>query len=621
MPRFHFSLSHLNDADSLQVNLNGEIFDLSSHTEETWLAARNDHPALSRAEEETAKAYAHFADVPDEHFSDDETVRWVQVVRPQQPGSHLNEVVLMSQVIPPNRLRTFYHSPMWKERHVRKLARHAPREARLAASEIEAHSHGRLQALGVTAGQLEGAAAVEMLLSMQTLVNRHTTAAGLLAHHPELATVQTTTAAYIRDTHIYPDAVVNPDQYNSMQTLSNEMAKTPSWAPIVNCKDKDGNLIKAQYNLGTFKEGDQLQTFSVAPNVLAAAAPAFAGAQRSSSDDIQLQNHLWSPTPGTSVIKSSDQDGTRLRKDTRFKWTVPLDTYTNGIKLDKDTLSLSENNEISLDFYNVYNRTLYAAYELFDENGKSLGPRKSLGSISPVDMILGIPIPVVPTTEKFNIGNASSIKIYLGSLGASNWDTALDMNNASVQGAILTCAFQYAMPIVMSYAGSAITSTETFNKIVGDKQLVAAALGILFPIVGGGVATYAALTNWKDVMLKFGDIVISFALQKGMEELGKWLLEKVGAGALSKAFGPVGLACQLVAAGLNIEMMTITTVEVAMSDSLTVAEIKRAIERIPHPAPGSQAWRKRSPGDRSLAFYGNQLRCYAAMPGRDQLRD
>ncbi|HEY0047987.1 MAG TPA: hypothetical protein VGB68_01785, partial [Pyrinomonadaceae bacterium] len=107
----------------MQVNLHEHTFELSAHTNDTLNEAKNLHPVLSMVSDETAKSYTHFADIPDEHQKGD-ALRWVQVVRLQQPGSHLNEVVLMNLVIPPDILRAFYKSPMWKQRHTRRYGRH-----------------------------------------------------------------------------------------------------------------------------------------------------------------------------------------------------------------------------------------------------------------------------------------------------------------------------------------------------------------------------------------------------------------------------------------------------------------------------------------------------------------
>lgn len=593
MSRFHLAIGHLEDCDSLQVYHQENLFDISSHDENSLSEAKESNPVFLHLSEDEVKNYTHFTDIPDEHFEVN-AATWVKVVSPKQPGSHLNEVVLMGHIVPPNILRNFYKSKMWKERHTRRFGRHSPESELKSASEKPVHSLGRLSSLNVKIDkELEEDHVIDMMVAVQNLVDKQSTAAGLIAHHPDLATVQPVTAAYIREAHIFPDASVDPDQYNAMQILSTEIGNTPGWSPIVDCIDKDGNPITADYDLGEFKAGQKLQTFSVEDKVLFASKSPIAGANRSSNNDLQLQNHLWSPAPGTSVLKKSNTGNANiasenLKADSKFKWTVPYQTYKYGVKLDKSSLKIDGNNNFSIDCYNLYSRTFYVAYELFDDAGKSMGKRESLDGLSAVDTILGIPIPVFPTTESFNIKTASSVKIYFGSLGASNWDkVSWDDLNVSDRGALLTGAWQYGVPITLMIAGKIITSTQTFNKIVNDKDLRLAAIAILSFLGVAGLATKAALTNWKQTMLQFANIALSFALQKGMEELGKWLLLQVGQGALSNAFGPIGWLFKLAAVGLDVEMIAITTGEVLASDSLVTADIKRAIDisLVLHPDP------------------------------------
>lgn len=588
MPRFHFALDHLEDSDSLQISLHDNTFELSTHSENSLNDARNEHPVLSQLPGEIAGTFTHYADVPDEHF-DADAPRWIQLVKPRQPGSHLSEVLLMSHIIPPDILREFYNSPMWKERYTRRFGRHLPKAQRRALAAKPPHRTGRLHALGLNYDSLSEDEIIEAMIAAQDLVDVKTTASGLLAHHPNLATVQPVTAAYIRDAHIFPDPEVNPNQYNAVVALSNTMKAAQDWSPVVDCKDGNGNPIKAEYDLGEFKTGQTMQTYSIKSDVLATAVPAITGAERSSSDDMQLQNQLWSPTPGTSVLKSSGKSAVQELSDDapKYKWTVPYQTFTYGIKLDEGSLKIDDQNNFSIDCYNKYARTFAVAYELFKDK-TSLGKRVQIDGISAVDSIMGIPIPVFPTTQKFNIGDADSVRIYFGSLGAANWDkVSWSEMNVSTRGALLTGAWQYGVPIAFMIAGKIITSTETFNKIVNDKDLRLAAIAILANLGIAGVATKAALTNWQQTMLKFGDVVLSFVVKKGMEKLGVWLVEQVGEAQLSKAFGPVGWLFQLAAMALNIEQMAITTVEVLASDSLVTAEIKRAIDvsLVLHPDP------------------------------------
>ena len=255
MSRFHFALSHLEDADSLQVSFHEQTFDLSGHTEESLNEARNSHPVLSQLSEEKLKKYTHFTDIPDEYFNG-AAAKWVKVVRPRQPGSHLDEVVLMGYIIPPDILRNFYKSAMWKDRHTRRYGRHAPRKNQLSDLQAMPHASGRLNSLSIKPdASVDEDKQIDAMVAAQELVDTDSTASGLLAHHPDLATIQPVTAAYIREAHIFPDPSVNPDQYNAMVVLSNEIANTPSWSPVITCTDRKGNPITADYDLGKIKQG------------------------------------------------------------------------------------------------------------------------------------------------------------------------------------------------------------------------------------------------------------------------------------------------------------------------------------------------------------------------------
>ncbi len=103
-------------------------------------------------------------------------------------------------------------------------------------------------------------------------------------------------------------------------------------------------------------------------------------------------------------------------------------------------------------------------------------------------------------------------------------------------------------------------------------------LGIAFPIVGGGVATAAALANTKDVLFGFADAVLGIVVQKGLEKLGEWLLAQVAAGQISAGFGPVGWVMRAAATLLDFEEMAVTTAEVLSSPACVYVGVSRAID-------------------------------------------
>ncbi len=589
MARFHFALSHLPDADQLLVNIHGNIFDIHAHTRESFEDARRNHPVLSQMPDDTCEAYSHYADLPDEHLEGD-APRWVRVMRPKKPGAQLAQMVLMTQVIPPSRLWAFYHSPFWKERHTRRYGRHATEPMLSRARELNTHCNGRLYALGIPPDDAAGDRRIELLMAAQELVDTMSTAAGLVAHHPNLGIIQPSTAAYIRDTHILPSPSVNPNQYNAMQVLSAAIQKDPDWSPVINCTDHKGNPVLAQYDLPAtgdskvFRAGQQMQTYSLSDTVTAATTPAVGGAQQTTSDDLQLQNQIWGATPGTSAL-----DGTATTTQARaslqalgdgeFKWTVPYQTYTDGIKLPINSLMIDSQNNFSIDVYNIYNRTLYAAYQLFDDAGNPLGDRVDLGSITAVNSLLGIPLPFMPTTEAFNIGQAAEVRLYLGSLGTSNWDQASwGAPNVSSHGTMLTCVWQYGVPMIFLIAGKVLTSTTVLNKITKNPKVVKLAIEILGNIVGTSVDNVGATSGAGGWILSYANAALTFIGQKGMESFGEYITEQIAEGELESSWGPVGTILKLVAAGLDVELMAITTAEVLSSSALRTASIKRAID-------------------------------------------
>ncbi|MCC7504603.1 MAG: hypothetical protein IT259_04845, partial [Saprospiraceae bacterium] len=453
---------------------------------------------------------------------------------------------------------------------------------------------------------------IDMLMAVQELVDPLSTAAGLVAQHPNLGTVQPSSAAYIRDTHILPDPSVNPDQYNAMQALSKAIQNDPDWSPVINCTDHNGNPVLAQYDLPTsgdtklFRAGQQMQTYSLSDSVTPPAARAASGAQTTSSDDLQLQNQLWGATPGTSALNGAASDTQahatlQAIGDGQFKWTVPYQTYTDGIKLPINSLMIDSQNNFSIDVYNIYNRTLYAAYQLFDDAGNPIGDRVDLGSITAVNSILGIPLPFMPTTEAFNIGQAAEVRIYLGSLGTSNWDQASwSAPNVSSHGTMLTCVWQYGVPMIFLLAGKVMTSTTVLNKITNNPKVVKLAIEILGNIVGTSVDNVGATSGASGWILSYANAALTFIGQKGMESFGEYITEQIAEGELESSWGPVGSILKLVAAGLDLEMIAITTAEVLSSSALQTASIKRAIDvsltMLPDPAhgeagnPGTAVW-------------------------------
>ncbi|GHG77025.1 hypothetical protein [Streptomyces glebosus] len=559
MTVLHFDLRRARATDDLQVDVHGSAYALRPHTDETLAAARREHPVLAALHTDprglpaaSAAEFTHYAEVDDAAL-DTGAVRWLRVVRPAPEGVPLPEVVMMALYLAPPRLRATLLAR--RDRGGREIAR-----------------SGKLARLGV--GPCTGEAALELRLHAETLITDHDTAVGLIAHHPDLATTDPHTAQILRDDHIAPDEEMDPDQYNAVAELAGLISELgQDWSRRVPCQDSGGTPLTAGYAVDGIQAGDQLYTFDLHDRVLDKSRPVIAGARRTSSDDAWLRGKTWRSRPGTSVLVTDGPAGlgASAPRTPSYRWTVDEPTSHHGVNVGAP--GVDDAGTFSIDASNSYLRTLYLGYELFDESGTSLGSVTKWGSVSAVDTILGIPVPAEPKQVSFALGKAASVKLYFGSLGTSDWNA-----DVSTQGALLTALWEYGVPLVCLAAGKALTSTKLFNRIINDRDLVAAALGVGIPLAGGTIAVGTALTRSSKFLTAAANFVLGIVVQKGLEKLGEWLVEQVGEGALANAFGPVGWALKLVAAGLDFEQIAITTGEVLSSPACVTVKASRSLD-------------------------------------------
>ena len=199
MAVFHFDLRHVRNPDELRVQVLGSphklgsTYDLGAHRADSLTGAMTSNRALAALSDEARLGFTHFAEVHDEHFEDDDAIRWVQVVRPTPPDVHLDECILMGLHLPESALRDYYR------RRFELYARYSEEELRLnfrpsLRSKPRVHS-GKLAALGVESLPEDLDEAIEVLVHAQSLVNTDETAANFVGYHPELASVQTATSA------------------------------------------------------------------------------------------------------------------------------------------------------------------------------------------------------------------------------------------------------------------------------------------------------------------------------------------------------------------------------------------------------------------------------------------
>lgn len=602
MAVMHFDLRHARDPHELRVNVLGETFELTPHDPERLAAAAGTNLALGALPEQRRLGFSHAAEVHDDHLPDDR-IRWIQVVRPTPEDVHLDECVLMSLHLPERHLRAYHRRRF--ERYARfseDELRHHFRPSLRAKPRV--HS-GKLAALGVEALPEDPDEAIEVLVHARHLVTTTDTAASFVIHHPHLNNVQPATATAVMNDHVLPDPDVDPDQFNAIQALSTAIEKTDPWSPVVECRDKDGNPVKADYELrdeGADKPaiaaGQQLHTWDVAQPVMDVATAPIAGACRTASDDHELSSQTWNPTPGTTVLVQDGADAALAADgddlapagadaaetvrptavetaagEPKYKWTVDDSTIHHGVQVKPGTIKIDASDNFSVDVQNWYMRTLYVGYQLLDERKQPVGGTHPLYSVSSTTSILGIPVPIDPTALELNLQGHGGVRFLFGSLGTSDWD-----EDVSLHGALLTGWWNYGVPTIFLIAGQVITGSQTYARIMQDKDLVKAIIAVGAFLVTAGEATALAVTRSFKYLVSLANTILCMVVKKGMEVFAEWLLAQVAAGQVAAAFGPVGWVFKGAAALMNIKDMAITTGEVLASPATVRVTCSRSID-------------------------------------------
>ena len=442
-------------------------------------------------------------------------------------------------------------------------------------------------------------------------------ARSLTFNHPQLATRNPDTAAVVVDDHI--------DTANDLRAFATLISKlgpaTPKggWATIQPSVDQFGNPLTwgPGYEAEGHPEGsivynynlnDQIAGTDTAPPGNSSGLGTVNQSLRTSQNDLRLQNQSWSVVQGTpDVRQSSDMTAQRFAAahaaaPDAGEFTFTLNNRTPGYGLDvpKSSIDFKPNPQdprkgtFSIDATNWFLRTLTAYVQFLDSQGKAIdnpadwkdrlpGPlaslfetpsTKYLNSVSSVNVILGIPMPTDPTRSEFPWpADAASCKLMFGGIGTREWNGTVDP-----PGLILTGIFQYGVPMLFMAGGAAIESTAWFKDFVKSTDNIVAAIAVAFPIVGGGVATAAALTNVKKVLFTFASAIAGILVGQGLKRLSVYIVARLTAAQFVNAAPIVGLAFRIAQMVITAANLAITTVEVLISPATYTNEVRRQLK-------------------------------------------
>lgn len=507
--------------------------------------------------------------------------------------------------------------------HVPKQARRRVRGQRARA--IDAHP--AVRRLGLQAAARNNAEPVALLADLDDLVDTPLDIArSIVFQHPQLASRDGETAAIIIDDHIDTSA----DLLNLARLISS--LGPDGWYEIAPSVDWEGNVLTwgPGWEREEHKEGDPVMQYNLVDRIVGtldapppdSACPSVTKESlRTSQDDDRLQNKKWTVSPGTPDLREETQTQTaRLARlaagdSGGYKFTLNNLTPGYGVTPYAESIAFEPDPDdpgkgtFSIDCLNSYLRTLGSYVRFYDAEGKRIdgvpgsawasldpeivkrieaGDATWISMLSAVSVILGIPVPTDPTNLEFTWpAEADSCQLMLGGLGTSDWDTDIDLT-----GTILTGVFQYGVPILFLAAGVAITSSAWYKAFLEDKDLVAAVLGVGFGVVGGAVATAAALMNTKRVLFAFGNAIAGILVSQAAAKLAVYIATRISAAQIANSVPIAGWASRIASMVITAANITETTVQVLMSPATYRIDIKRqlAVEVTirPDPLAGSE---------------------------------
>lgn len=581
MKTFHLDLTDLKNPNDVLLTVGAHSLELREHDDKTLNAARSSNLLLQSSDLARSRL-THFVHTQEEHIGAGK-VQLIQLTRKPEKGVHIGQILRLTHHISDGALREFFRQQIvYYSQPV-----HVHKAFGIRKQFLRPKIYSQLLSeLGFADLPENLDEALDLLVASNSVINATTTAGSLVALNPNLASIQPYTQSVVLYDHVLGDPRTDPTQYNNIQILAQSIKECgDDWSPVIKCTDKDGNPIKADYDFepenGGWSNGQQVYTSTVMDPVADAMVAPISHANLTASNDTRLKGKIWSPTRGqTSITKQSattpvtrQSPAASAESKVDFKWTVNEQTHHFGVSVNPGSITVDENDNLSIDSGNSFARTLFVGYQLLDGNGEKIGDIERLYSISATNSILGIPMPTDPTPVQFNLKNAPQAEILYGSLGVSDWQSEV-----SDYGALLTGVWQYGVPGIFMIAGKALTSTATFNKIVNDRDLTAIVIAVAFPIVGGGSATAAALTNTKSVLFSLANTALGFLVKKGLEKLAEYIAAQVTAGAISNAFGPVGLIFKAASVAVGFTSIAVTTVEVLSSPATVRVRLNRAID-------------------------------------------
>ncbi len=357
---FHLDLSHLMEIDEILNNdltfhMGSKKYPIYIHTPETLSKAKETNKALNLIPNNNIHKISHFAEVPTVDLSNDRLCLLQVTVSNKNPNIPLPELLLLSYYIPQEiRLKHF--------------------QKKISSSLSDRTTYAEIKLNYYNINSTNSKIQETVWTDVEEIITPMDAAIAVLFNHPELGSANPDTASIIKYNHICSE-----NNKSSLENLANAISKQGKgkWAQISPITDPDGKVVCYEYDVTDekgnvlHKQGDTIYQYKLSDKTLEATDHALGGALKSSKDDIQLQNKKWSVSAGLCA-ESYEQKETPSRinlakETTPQEWTITERTQNYGLYVYKNSIKIDEKGNFSIDFRNVFLRSLGAYVQFFDD--------------------------------------------------------------------------------------------------------------------------------------------------------------------------------------------------------------------------------------------------------------
>lgn len=465
--------------------------------------------------------------------------------------------------------------------HIPRAAREAHRRQKIAKGDIP----NPLRRPKTTISRKDALeSALQTSLDAHYLVTSQSTAVAILFQHPQLATSNPGVATVVVDDHISNSQnAVNVSRFGSI--IGSQGAGWQTQGPATSYNGQQLNWGPAFSN-----QSGPVQAYQLSSETYQAAAAPLSLPLSTTQNDPALQNAVWSVNPGTpstpaahvaqSMRRATNGHGPRSASAAVDGYDFSLANRTPGYGLSIDPSSIQftpgstpGTGTMSINSMNSYLRSLYAWVKFQDVNGSQLTDYAVVDLVSPVNVVLGIPMPTDPTTLSFDWPESATTAVLAhAGLGTSNWD-----NTIVWPGVIMTGVFNYGIPILFLVAGALLDGDGELNKIEQDDDLQKTVQDLGMSIFGSVATNSIGFDNLRTVLSAFADGMAGFLVHSGLEKLQEWVVEQITEAGLEDAIPLVDIAFQIANRAVDLVEIGETTVEVLLSPAVYTASISRSM--------------------------------------------